>query len=418
MRRPAPSLELVIKVVVSVLALAVVVLVTGTVLHEEYIEQVGVEKQQVKRLLPTLERLSSGEARLLSEQIGKYWSIAGYVPGQSSEVSFTSADGRRWQVVFDRRGIFSDLVIKRRKVLLVGMVALLFAVEAAVFLAYSITRPVKAMAWACREVASGRWVHVPGRARRFLEFETLRTTFDEMVDELIRMKNMEHQIERVKRLAAIGQVVAGVSHEIRNPLASMKVHLDLVSEMVPEEGKTSVAVIDQELNRLNRAVTDLLRFARPTEPVKGPVEVRGVFDWCFRMVKAQLFSRRIEWKEKIEGDGLCIWGDTSQLRQVLLNLVLNSVRAMSKEGGTLEVAAREEGNQVIMQISDTGPGIPPDLAERVFDPFFTTYADGTGLGLSMVQQIVEKHGGTIDFETSESGTTFIVAFQSGRERVE
>jgi len=418
MRRPAPSLELVIKVVVSVLALAVVVLVTGTVLHEEYIEQVGVEKQQVKRLLPTLERLSSGEARLLSEQIGKYWSIAGYVPGQSSEVSFTSADGRRWQVVFDRRGIFSDLVIKRRKVLLVGMVALLFAVEAAVFLAYSITRPVKAMAWACREVASGRWVHVPGRARRFLEFETLRTTFDEMVDELIRMKNMEHQIERVKRLAAIGQVVAGVSHEIRNPLASMKVHLDLVSEMVPEEGKTSVAVIDQELNRLNRAVTDLLRFARPTEPVKGPVEVRGVFDWCFRMVKAQLFSRRIEWKEKIEGDGLCIWGDTSQLRQVLLNLVLNSVRAMSKEGGTLEVAAREEGNQVIMQVSDTGPGIPPDLAERVFDPFFTTYADGTGLGLSMVQQIVEKHGGTIDFETSESGTTFIVAFQSGRERVE
>jgi signal transduction histidine kinase len=418
MRRPAPSLEAVIKVVVSVLALAVVVLVTGTVLHEEYIEQARIEREQVERLLPTLERLSPGELRLFSELSGKYWSIERYIPGEPAEVSFTSADGGRWKVVFDGRGIFSDLVIKRRRVLLVGMVALLFAVEAAVFLAYSITRPVKAMVWACREVASGRWVHVPGRARRFLEFETLRATFDEMVDELIRMKNMERQIDRVKRLAAVGQVVAGVSHEIRNPLASMRVHLDLVSEMVPEEGKTSVAVIDQELDRLNRTVTELLRFARPMEPVKGPVGVRELFDWCYRMVKNQLLSRGIEWKEKISGDGLCIWGDTSQLQQVLLNLVLNSVRAMSKEGGTLEVAARKEGDQVILEVSDTGPGIPPDLVERVFDPFFTTYADGTGLGLSIVQQIVEKHGGVIDFETSESGTTFVVALRSQSEREE
>jgi signal transduction histidine kinase len=394
-----------IKAVVSTMALLVVFFVMGTMLHEEYVERVDFEKRRIAEMVPVLERLSSGEVRLLVEEAGAHWKLFRQPSESFAETVFETSDGARLGIGIDGRGVFSDLVVRRRRVLLVGLIVLLFAVEVAIFLAYSISRPVKAIAWACREVARRHWVHVPGKSARFMEFETLRKTFGEMVDELARMESVERQIDRVKRLAALGQVVAGVCHEIRNPLASMRVHLDLVSETIPEEGRSSLAFIDQELNRLNGTVTELLRFARPMKPVKGPVSVRRLFDWCRRMVEAQMREKGIEWREQLEED-LFIWGDTGQLRQMFLNLVLNSVRAMSDEGGVLELTAFEGGDWVVLEVADTGPGVPAELAESIFDPFFTTHADGTGLGLSIVHQIVQVHEGTIDLVSQDKGARF------------
>ncbi len=405
MRQKAPSLEFMIKAVVSTMALLVVFFVMGTMLHEEYVERVDFEKRRIAEMVPVLERFSSGEVRLLVEETGAHWKLFRQPSESFAETIFETSDGARLGIGIDGRGVFSDLVVRRRRVLLVGLIVLLFAVEVAIFLAYSISRPVKAIAWACREVARRHWVHVPGKSARFMEFETLRKTFGEMVDELARMESVERQIDRVKRLAALGQVVAGVCHEVRNPLASMRVHLDLVSETVPEEGRSSLAVIDQELNRLNGTVTELLRFARPMKPVKGPVSARGLFDWCRRMVEAQMREKGIEWREQLEED-LFIWGDTGQLRQMFLNLVLNSVRAMSDEGGVLEVTAFEGGDWVVLEVADTGPGVPDELADSIFDPFFTTHADGTGLGLSIVHQIVQVHEGTIDLVPQSNGARF------------
>jgi len=405
LRQKAPSLEFMIKAVVSTMALLVVFSVMGTMLHEEYVERVDFEKRRIAEMVPVLERLSSGEVRLLVEEAGAHWKLFRQPSESFAETVFETSDGARLGIGIDGRGVFSDLVVRRRRVLLVGLIVLLFAVEVAIFLAYSISRPVKAIAWACREVARRHWVHVPGKSARFMEFETLRKTFGEMVDELARMESVERQIDRVKRLAALGQVVAGVCHEIRNPLASMRVHLDLVSETIPEEGRSSLAFIDQELNRLNGTVTELLRFARPMKPVKGPVSVRRLFDWCRRMVEAQMREKGIEWREQLEED-LFIWGDTGQLRQMFLNLVLNSVRAMSDEGGVLELTAFEGGDWVVLEVADTGPGVPAELAESIFDPFFTTHADGTGLGLSIVHQIVQVHEGTIDLVSQDKGARF------------
>jgi len=405
LRQKAPSLEFMIKAVVSTMALLVVFFVMGTMLHEEYVERVDFEKRRIAEMVPVLERLSSGEVRLLVEEAGAHWKLFRQPSESFAETVFETSDGARLGIGIDGRGVFSDLVVRRRRVLLVGLIVLLFAVEVAIFLAYSISRPVKAIAWACREVARRHWVHVPGKSARFMEFETLRKTFGEMVDELARMESVERQIDRVKRLAALGQVVAGVCHEIRNPLASMRVHLDLVSETIPEEGRSSLAFIDQELNRLNGTVTELLRFARPMKPVKGPVSVRRLFDWCRRMVEAQMREKGIEWREQLEED-LFIWGDTGQLRQMFLNLVLNSVRAMSDEGGVLELTAFEGGDWVVLEVADTGPGVPAELAESIFDPFFTTHADGTGLGLSIVHQIVQVHEGTIDLVSQDKGARF------------
>jgi signal transduction histidine kinase len=142
------------------------------------------------------------------------------------------------------------------------------------------------------------------------------------------------------------------------------------------------------------------------KPVKGPVSARGLFDWCRRMVETQLREKEIEWRERLEEGDLLIWGDTGQLRQMFLNLVLNSVKAMSEKGGVLEVAAFLEGERVNLEVADTGPGVPDDLAESIFDPFFTTHADGTGLGLSIVHQIVQVHEGTIDLVPQSDGARF------------
>lgn len=119
----------------------------------------------------------------------------------------------------------------------------------------------------------------------------------------------------------------------------MRVHLDLLSETVPEEGKPSLTVLDQELDRLNGTVNQLLSFARPKALVKGPVSVKELFEWTFNMVKLQLSKKKIQWHQKLPDGDIYVWGDRDKLRQMLLNLALNAIKAMEETGGTLEVKA-------------------------------------------------------------------------------
>jgi signal transduction histidine kinase len=241
----------------------------------------------------------------------------------------------------------------------------------------------------------------------------LTAIFNDMVDTLQRWKKLERQISRMDRLASLGQMVAGVSHEIRNPLASMRIHLDLLSDHVSDEGTESLRILGDELDRLNRTVSQLLAFASPRPPLSGPVAVNDLIRWCHQMLHASLRAG-ITWDASLDDDGLELWGDPQQLRQMLLNLLLNAQEAMPG-GGAVRLAARKDGNTVEFRVSDTGPGLPDVLLERIFDPFVTTKGDGTGLGLSIVHRIVELHGGHIEYTTSPRGTTFIVRIPAGRE---
>lgn len=413
MRRP--SLEFLIKTLVSGLALGVTILITGTALYVDYSDRIEAEASEIAELAPLVSSLTASEASLLLAKVGTNWTVLAYSDTGREGALFKTLDGARWTVSLNRGKIFSAMLLRQRHILVVGMICLLISVEVAVFLAYSLTRPLKALAWTCREVTRGNWIHVPDRMPHSLELETLKNTFNGMVDQLGKWKTVERRVARIERLAALGQVVAGVSHEIRNPLASMRIHLDLLSESVPEEGRPSLSVIDQELDRLNATVSQLLSYARPRPPVKGPVKIRILVEWAYRMVKVQLSRKSILWEVGLSDPDLTVWGDQGQLQQMLLNLILNSIRAMEEQGGKLEIFGRQDDQDVLLLVRDTGPGIPRELAERVFDPFVTTYADGTGLGLSMVLQIVEMHGGRIELAPDIPGATFIISLPSATE---
>jgi two-component system sensor histidine kinase PilS (NtrC family) len=232
--------------------------------------------------------------------------------------------------------------------------------------------------------------------------------------DLTRIKEMEESMKRSEKLATIGQLAAGIAHEIRNPLASISGAIQLLKEE-KEEGESTqrlMEIILAESGRLNRLITDFLLYAQPPKLNKKKVDVGALVDNTL-----EVFSRSPQWTKgmkltKIMEPNIIIAADPQQLEQVLWNLFINAVDAMEGKG-VLEVKARKDGRgkTVTLMISDTGKGIPPRDINKIFDPFFTTKEGGSGLGLSIVHKIVEIHGGDIAVESrTDRGTTFTLTF--------
>jgi signal transduction histidine kinase len=222
-------------------------------------------------------------------------------------------------------------------------------------------------------------------------------------------------IERQEKLAALGTLGAGVAHEIRNPLTAIKFRLFSLMEALPasfaenEDART----ISDELNRLDRIVTDFLQFARPSEPELTRVPVERILQEVADFMKPQLQPSAIELKLEILQPAW-ISADTHQLKQVLINLIQNSADSIGKNGritlrlrlGQASFAGKARPAAVV-SIEDNGKGIPPSVQKRLFDPFFTTKEEGTGLGLPIAARIVEKHGGLLSYRTElNRGTIF------------
>ena len=231
--------------------------------------------------------------------------------------------------------------------------------------------------------------------------------------DLTQIKEMEESMRRSEKLATIGQLAAGIAHEIRNPLASISGAIQLLREEKKEVGEGSQKLMDiivAESGRLNRLITDFLLYAQPPKLDKKVVDVDALINDTL-----EVFSRSPQWTEGIElvkniEPDITIAGDPQQLQQVLWNLFINAVDAMGKEG-LLKVKAQKDGKKVMLMVSDTGKGMSPTEKNRVFDPFFTTKEGGSGLGLSIVHKIVENHGGDIVVESRPThGTTFTLIF--------
>jgi two-component system sensor histidine kinase PilS (NtrC family) len=232
--------------------------------------------------------------------------------------------------------------------------------------------------------------------------------------DLTHIKEMEETMQRSEKLATIGQLAAGIAHEIRNPLASISGAIQLLND---EQGKGEstqrlMEIILAESGRLNRLITDFLLYAQPPKLNKKKVDIGALVESTL-----EVFSRSPQWTKgiklakSIEPD-ITIAGDSQQLEQILWNLFINAVDAM--EGtGMLEVKVYKDGKgqAAKLTVSDTGKGISPKNTKRIFDPFFTTKEGGSGLGLSIVHKIVETHGGDISVESQhERGTTFSLTF--------
>lgn len=219
------------------------------------------------------------------------------------------------------------------------------------------------------------------------------------------------QVKRADRLSAIGQLAAGLAHEIRNPLASIDGAAELldVAGDQPELRKETVSIIRKECARLNRLLTSLLDFARPRRPEWRDVDLSKVLDTVIDLV-SHAAGKGIQFHKEKDDRVPKLLGDEEQLTQVILNLTLNAAQAMP-EGGDVWLTARPEDGGLVIQIRDEGAGIPEENMDKIFDPFFTTKETGTGLGLSVVHQIVTQHGGTVTVtRNQEKGTTFSLFF--------
>ena len=233
----------------------------------------------------------------------------------------------------------------------------------------------------------------------------------------LQLKLIESQalLERTEKLASLGMLAAGVAHEIRNPLTAIKARLFTLQKRLTRETPSFVDadIIAQEINRLERIVKEVLQFARPADPQFVATPARQLLGEVAALMKPALEKSRVTLVVE-ESSSAEVRADPQQIKQVLINLIQNAAESITGHG-TVSLRARTENKRlasgrtdvVILEVADTGQGIPPDVQKRLFDPFFSTKESGTGLGLPIASRIVEKHGGALQYQTEvHHGTTF------------
>lgn len=228
------------------------------------------------------------------------------------------------------------------------------------------------------------------------------------------IRALEKQVQRSERLASLGHMAAGIAHEIRNPLGSIKGFAQYFRNKFPEgsEDRNYAGVMINEVDRLNRVIQDLLNFAKPQEPKLSLVEIQPLIRHVLKLVQQDIRANNIHVIESFPKEPLItIMADADMIMQVFLNLFLNAIEAMDSNG-RLEISLVQNENELEISVSDTGPGIPPENHSRIFDPFFTSKKEGTGLGLAIVHRIMESHNGDIDVESIPGkGTVFHLIFR-------
>lgn len=244
------------------------------------------------------------------------------------------------------------------------------------------------------------------------EIDRLSERIEEMVQEL---HQRDREVLRAEQLAAVGQLAAGVGHEIRNPLTSIKLLVQAAIEDPQRAALTDgdLRMIEQEVRRIEGSLQTFLDFARPPRTERRPVDVREVLTSVAGLVRGRAEKQHVSVRVEAPPGPIQILAYPGQFRQVFMNLALNALDAMPS-GGTLSIALRAVGKQLVMEVTDTGHGIPRGMMARLFQPFITTKETGLGLGLVISRRIVEDHGGTIEVANrSGGGTQFTIRLPAG-----
>jgi len=221
---------------------------------------------------------------------------------------------------------------------------------------------------------------------------------------------------RAEQLATMGQFAAGIAHELRNPLTAIRSTVQYLASDFAEDTVQKKLANDilGEVDRLNNIVGNLLSLAQPAESNPEEIDVPQEIDRCLNFIEAKAKSQNVKLQTVFDNNLPKLTFDPAELRQLLLNVMMNGLQAMP-EGGALSVKARllaegsrdfrAEGKRILIEVEDEGPGIPPNLREKIFEPFFTTKAGGTGLGLAICNSIVRRYNGEIRVEKAKSGGT-------------
>ncbi|MCB1009550.1 MAG: GHKL domain-containing protein [Acidobacteria bacterium] len=236
-----------------------------------------------------------------------------------------------------------------------------------------------------------------------------------LISALVRRgERLEAQAAEAERLAYLGTLAAGLAHEIRNPLNSLSLNMQMLEEEIAEPRQRSaqqrlLAITRSELGRLERLVTDFLSYARPRPLRREVLPARELLEAVREVLAAQAAASGFALELRDEGQGVAVQVDPELMRQLLLNLVQNAIAATEGSGRKprIELGVRRRGPVVELSVADNGVGIPSEELEKVFDLFYSTRKGGTGLGLAIVERIATAHGGTVSLESEPGrGTTF------------
>jgi signal transduction histidine kinase len=245
-------------------------------------------------------------------------------------------------------------------------------------------------------VVTGLLVEKERRARRDVE------------QKIVEMQAMEQQLVRAGRLQALGELTAGLAHEIKNPLASLKASSAIIADEIAETSprRKMVVILQKEIDRLAALLERFLSFARPGSLAMTDIDLSHAVDRAMALVKPQADVRHVALQVEMPSPGRVITGDIDKLTQILLNVLLNAVQ-FTPEGGVVKVRGGEQsmphGRFATVAVLDEGPGIAVADRERIFDPFFSTRSDGTGLGLSIASRLMDEHGGYIETRNRDTG---------------
>lgn len=268
------------------------------------------------------------------------------------------------------------------------------------------------------------WQLPSGQGDKYLRMSKVPLTHEDgkvvgilcTAEDVTERKKIEDRMERVDRLASLGEIVAGLAHEIRNPLAGMKTTSQVLRKRLRLDAQNEALFtsIEHEIDRLNKTVTSLLLFSRHQELEQQTVRFSDVLTDTLHMLSKSVKEKGILVKQQVDPSAT-VYVDPDHLKQILLNLLMNAVKFTGGEG-TIHISAKMEGDRTQLKIADNGEGIDERIRNKIFDPFFTTDPGGTGLGLSVVHQLTLQNGGEIDVTSQKgAGTTFTLLFESGSE---
>ncbi len=307
--------------------------------------------------------------------------------------------------------------------------AFLIAIFISSYISYEVLTPVKKLVQATNAIMQGDYKHkiearskdeIGHLARKFDEMRrTLKQKMQELQEQNVQLQTALKKLEvtqeelvRTEKLAATGKITAQLSHELNNPIHNIQSCLETAQKRLNQNNaaREFIDLAHQEVLRIGKLVREMLNFYQPKITKKQPVQIQQILEEIIKTVQHLIMERNIQFSTKFEPDLPIIYASRDQLKQVFLNLIFNAMEAMP-EGGRLSISAFQDTQYLCVSIKDTGCGIPPENLNKIFDAFFTTKAQtsGVGLGLSVSYGIVKSHGGNIEVESQPNqGSSFVV----------
>ncbi|MDP3297609.1 MAG: ATP-binding protein [Thermodesulfovibrionia bacterium] len=319
--------------------------------------------------------------------------------------------------------LYTTLKTVKQKFYLLSGGIIFIGIMIGLWMARKILRPILILNKGVRMVGEGELgIEVPVVGEG--EIKELALSFNRMSKKLKELINetraAQENLVRTEKLYAVGEFSAGVAHEIKNPLTSIKMLIQTVKQKKQALSSKDIEILEEEINRIDRIVKDFLAFARHEKTEKADVNINNLLEEVIAITRPKMEQSAISIKQKFSQPLPIIKGSHDALKQAFLNIVLNAIQAMDSGGGTLEIVTSYEsgvmsqglGNmphntpKVSVIIKDTGIGIPEKNLKKIFDPFFTTKEDGTGMGLALTYNIINDHSGRIDIDSTPfMGTT-------------